>query len=164
MSRLLISDANILIDLEDGNLLNELFKLPFQFQVPDMLYVDELADNHSHLLNLGLQLGELTPESIAEVTRLVQKYKKPSRYDCMALALAKQDSCTLLTGDGKLRKAAELENVEFKGTLWIVETMISYQLITVQLARIAYQDMKKTGRRLPWELAERRLADIEASL
>jgi predicted nucleic acid-binding protein len=164
LSRLLISDANILIDLEDGNLINELFKLPFQFQVPDMLYVDELENNHSHLLNLGLQLGELTPESMVEVTRLVQKYKQPSRYDCMTLALAKQNSCTLLTGDGNLRKAAKQENVEFKGTLWIVETMISHQLIAVQSARTAYESMKKTGRRLPWDIAEKRLADIEASL
>lgn len=36
--QLLISDANILIDLEEGELLNELFQLPYQFKVPDILF------------------------------------------------------------------------------------------------------------------------------
>lgn len=164
MSQLLISDANILIDLEDGELITELFKLPFQFQVPDMLFVDELEADHGYLLEYGLQLGELTPESMTEVEVLVNKYKQPSRYDCFALVLAKQQRCPLLTGDQNLRKAAEQEDVEVKGTLWIVEAMITHQVITVQAARIAYQRMKQKGRRLPWDVAENRLSELEDSL
>lgn len=164
MSRLLISDANILIDLEDGRLITELFKLPFQFQVPDMLFVDELEADHGYLLEHGLQLGELSPASMAEVEILVKKYKQPSRYDCFALVLAKQEHCRLLTGDQNLRKAAEQENVEVKGTLWIVEAMITHQVITIPVARLAYQQMKQKGRRLPWELAENRLCELEAGL
>lgn len=164
MSRLLISDANILIDLEDGNLITELFKLPFQFQVPDLLFADELEANHGYLLKHGLKLGGLTPESMAHVETLVAKHNKPSRYDCFALALAKQENCPLLTGDKNLRKAAKLEEVEVKGTLWIVETMINHQIITVEEAKTAYGLMKDNMRRLPWEKAEKRLCEIEANL
>lgn len=164
MSQLLISDANILIDLEDGGLITEMFKLPFQFQVPDMLFADELEQDHGYLLEHGLQLGELTPESMSEVETLVQLYKQPSRYDCFALVLAKQQGCPLLTGDQNLRKAAEQENVEVKGTLWIVEAMITHQVITVQAARMAYERMKQKARRLPWDVAEQRLCEIEACL
>jgi predicted nucleic acid-binding protein len=164
LNPLLISDANILIDLEDGELMAELFNLPFQFQVPDMLFFDELEADHGYLLEYGLQLGELTSESMAEVEVLVNKYKQPSRYDCFALVLAKQQRCPLLTGDQNLRKAAEQEDVEVKGTLWIVEAMITHQVITVQAARIAYQRMKQKGRRLPWDVAEKRLSELEASL
>ena len=60
-----------------------------------MLFVDELETDHSYLLEYGLQLGELTPESMTEVEVLVNKYKQPSRYDCFALALAKQQRCPL---------------------------------------------------------------------
>jgi len=112
LSQLLISDANILIDLEDGGLITELFKLPFQFQVPDMLFADELEADHGYLLEHGLQLGELSPESMAEVEVLVTKYKQPSRYDCFALVLARQEACPLLTGDQNLKKAAEQEENE----------------------------------------------------
>jgi hypothetical protein len=164
LSQLLISDANILIDLEDGELMAELFNLPFQFQVPDMLFFDELEADHGHLLEYGLQLGELMPESMAEVEVLVNKYKQPSRYDCFALMLAKQEECPLLTGDQNLRKAAEQEDVEVKGTLWIVEAMITHQVITVAVARMAYEKMKQKGRRLPWDVAEKHLCEFEAGL
>ena len=70
----------------------------------------------------------------------------------------------MLTGDQNLRKAAEQENIEVKGTLWIIEAMTTYRVISVQAARIAYQRMKQKGRRLPWELAETRWREIEANL
>jgi len=36
--RLLISNANILIDMEAGALMETLFLLPMQFGIPDLLY------------------------------------------------------------------------------------------------------------------------------
>ncbi|WP_226970170.1 PIN domain-containing protein [Vibrio navarrensis] len=54
---LLISDANILIDLEEGQLLGVFFNLPYQFKVPDVLFHEELSDQHGYLLELGLLLG-----------------------------------------------------------------------------------------------------------
>jgi hypothetical protein len=41
--RLLISDANNLIDLEDAELTALLFRLPFRVMMPDLLFFDELA-------------------------------------------------------------------------------------------------------------------------
>ncbi|PKD39862.1 DUF3368 domain-containing protein [Methylomonas sp. Kb3] len=143
--------------------MRELFKLPYQIQVPDMLFADELEADHGYLLEYGLQLGELTPASMAEVEALVAKYKQPSRYDCFALMLAKQEKCPLLTGDQNLRKAAEQEFVEVKGTLWVVESLIGHGIIDVGAARIAYAQMKENGRRLPWEMAETRLIEMQAS-
>lgn len=60
----LISDANILIDLEVGGIIEGMFDLPYEFITPDILFEQELRRNHAHLLNLGLRLGELTGESI----------------------------------------------------------------------------------------------------
>ena len=42
--RLLISDANILIDMEAGALLERLFRLPMQFGIPDLLYYEEIEE------------------------------------------------------------------------------------------------------------------------
>ncbi len=39
---LLISDANILIDMEAGELMGKLFQLPIQFAIPDILYWEEI--------------------------------------------------------------------------------------------------------------------------
>ena len=42
--QLLISDANILIDMDDSGLLSSLFKLPYEFVTPDVLFEEELKE------------------------------------------------------------------------------------------------------------------------
>lgn len=151
--QLLISDTNILIDLEVGGLIENMFSLPYQFTTPDILYYDELEEHHSNLIGLGLHLGNLSPESIDHLQVIIEKYPKPSRYDCMTLVLAQQETCPLLTGDKELRTSAEHENIEVKGTLWLVEQLVEEGIITLNKAREAYQEMENSGRRLPFLLA-----------
>ncbi len=162
--QLLISDANILIDMEEGQLLELMFKLPFQFQTPDMLFADELEELHPHLPGYGLQLGILNDASIHRVSQLVLKYKNTGRYDCMALALAQQEQCTLLTGDQNLTKAAKAEKVETRGSLWLVEQLVQHRIITIESARHSYTQMEANGRRLPWKQARQRLNELENTL
>ena len=52
---LLISDANILIDMEVGGLLEAIFRLDETFAVPDVLYSEELEEHHANLLNRRMQ-------------------------------------------------------------------------------------------------------------
>ena len=162
--QLLISDANILIDLEEGELIKEMFQLPFSFSIPDILFEEEMAGEHGYLPDLGLKLEELSGEVMASAEALIQKYTNPSRHDCFALALAKDKECPLLTGDKALRKAAETEAIMVNGTLWVVEQLIHQQLITPDQARQAYQRMKNSARRLPWNIAESSLQEIEKEL
>ena len=41
--QLLISDANILIDMEEGNLLAQMFQLPYSFSIPDIFILDAVT-------------------------------------------------------------------------------------------------------------------------
>ena len=160
---LLISDANILIDLEEGRLIEQLFRLSYEFSVPDLLFYDELETSHAHLRDKGLKLGELTSASVEYGMQLMRKYRKPSRNDCFALALAVQENCPLLTGDDDLRRAAQAENrIAVRGTLWLIERMAEQEIISIAQARQAYGLMKQAGRRLPWKKAEHRLQQIAA--
>ena len=84
---------------------------------------------------------------------LIERVRGPSRNDCFALALAKQEICPLLTGDKALKRAANDEGIEVHGTLWVVEEMVVHQIITVETARRAYRQMRDHGRRLPWDIA-----------
>ena len=156
-----ISDANILIDVEVGGLLAPMFSLGYQFAVPDVLYFEELAEQHAHWRDMGLIVNSLPSEGVARVHALSQKYKRPSRNDLFALALAEQAQCPLLTGDAALRSAAETEQVEVKGTIWLVTEMVRKQCITATVARVAYKAMQEKGRRLPWELAHSMLKTME---
>ncbi len=163
---LLISDANILIDMADGGLLQEMFRLKETFAVPDVLYEEELATCHPELPSLGLVTMALEGEGVIEAFRLSSSSAgraAPSQNDLFALMLAKQEGCPLLTGDRRLRELAvkEHKEVELRGTLWLVEQMVTEQLISVDEARTAYQKMKEAGSRLPWKEAERRLKALE---
>jgi predicted nucleic acid-binding protein len=157
---ILISDANILIDMEEGDLLDALFELPYQFTVPDLLYFDELETHHADLLDKGLVIGELSSTTMRYAIKLIERVRGPSRNDCFAIALAKQEICPLLTGDRALKKVANEEGLEVHGTLWVVEAMVEHQIISVETARRAYYQMRDNGRRLPWDIAFAQLARL----
>jgi len=158
---LLISDANILLDVEVGDLTAPMFSLGYQFAVPDVLYFEELEEQHAHLLAMGLKTMTLSAKGVARVEALSQAYARPGRNDLFALALAEDKKCPLLTGDAALRQAAEMEQVEVKGTVWLIAEMVREQRITVTVARAALHKMRVNGRRLPWEVAEKRLDELE---
>ena len=149
--RLLISDANILIDMEAGALMETLFQLPMQFGIPG-------------LEDLGLQVMEVSGDFVAYAQQLPGQHNhllpanngpKPSHNDYLALALAKQETCTLLTGDTNLRIVANKEQVNVMGTIGLLCAMIENQLLTVDDAFKALDRMKSGKRRLPWPEAEK---------
>ncbi len=154
---LLISDANILIDMEDGNLTPVIFRLPYEIAVPDTLFELELKEQHGHLLQAGLQVRSLTAESVKKAEFLNCKYPRPSIMDHSALALAMQERCPLLTGDKYLRTAAKSEGIEVHGTMWIVEELLNQKIIAQAQAKHSFDSMKEKGSRLPWSDVEQLL-------
>nr|WP_275659206.1 DUF3368 domain-containing protein [Shewanella sp. Isolate8] len=143
--------------MEEGGLLEAMFQLPFDFATPDILFFEELEEEHAHLPDLGLALKEVSSESMMYAMQLTGTYTQASRNDCFALALAKQEQCPLLTGDMALRKAAEKEAAIVKGTIWLVTQLVVHQKINIEQAKDAYNQMKANGRRLPWVIAEQEL-------
>lgn len=158
--QVLLTDANVLIDLEVPHLTRKAFELPVTFLTPDLLFYDELEQLHSHLLDLGLRVIELSPSGIARVARLVRKYPKPSRNDIIALAAAQELDCPLLTGDQNLRGAAEQEQLLVHGTIWLIEKTVEHGLIDADDALRAYDTMEERGRRLPWADARARMRTL----
>ncbi len=160
---LLISDANILIDMEAGALMQTLFKLPMQFGIPDLLYYEEIEPGSPGLENLGLLVMEVGGEFVKYAENLPSQYnhmlpvkhgRRPGHNDYLALALAKQESCTLLTGDNYLRTVAGREQIPVMGTIGLLCAMVENQLLTVDDALAALERMKKGKRWLPWSEAE----------
>lgn len=158
---LIISDTSVLIDIECGKLTNVMFSLPLQFAVPDILFTEELAERHSHLSELGLISKTMSGELIAAAYSLHQKYIRPSVNDMLALTLAKHEGCQLLTSDKALREVALELNVEVHGTIWLVEKMLRSEKITIEVANVAFNQMKNSRSRLPWDEAEKILKAIK---
>jgi len=157
--RLLISDANIIIDMNTGRLLRLMFRFDATFVVPDVLFEEELRTDHPELLRLGLKLLELREDTVVYAGRLVEKYRSlgASINDLLALALAHQENCPLLTGDGRLRTAGQTEGIDVHGTLWLIEQMVKARTITVRQAEAGYAKMREAGRRLPWDDVDKQL-------
>lgn len=164
--QLLISDANILIDMEAGALMETLFQLPVQLGIPDLLYYEEIEPGTPGLEDLGLQIMEVTGDYVKYAQLLPSQYNhtlpakngpQPSHNDYLALALAKQETCTLLTGDANLRIVASKEQITVMGTIGLLCAMVENQLLTVDDAMNALNKMKQGKRRLPWPEAEKML-------
>lgn len=79
---LVISDANILIDFEDGNLTSVIFRLPYEIAVPDILFELELRERHSYLLEAGLKVRSLTAESVKRTESLSLNCGSPTQPFC----------------------------------------------------------------------------------
>lgn len=156
--QLLISDSNIFIDMEVSNLIKKMFELPYQFAVPDILYEEELKEDHENLLDYGLIMKIVSEESILYLEESLSQYSKIGFYDKLALATAKQESCPLVTGDGALRIAGKDEAIVVLGTVWLMDELIIHSLISIEEAREAYALMKDNGRRLPWKTIEDKLS------
>ena len=121
---ILVSDTSVLIDLERGELISCAFKLSATFAVPDVLYERELRDHGGEeLLKLGLKVESLDGDGVALAMRHMQAQRRLTVPDsfCFALALAKQNGWTLLTGDGPLRELAKAEGVDCHGVLWLLD-------------------------------------------
>lgn len=161
---LLISDANILIDMEAGALMDTLFQLPMQFAIPDILYWEEIEPGAPGLEQRGLRVLEVASQFVAYASGLSAKYGTgPSINDYLALALAKQQGCPLLTGDQALRRAAESEDVSVMGSVWLLRVMVENSLLDVDQALAALDMMRDRQRRLPWADAERVLNGLRAT-
>ena len=155
--QLLVSDANVPIDIEHGYLTAPMFSLKITFTVPDVLFEKELKARHAHLIDFGLKIKSLSDTAVDKAIELAAKYRQPTRMDLFALSLAMAENCPLLTGDKHLRKAADQEGVPVHGTIWLVSEMLRDEIIQLSVARIAFQKMKEAGSRLPWEEVEKLL-------
>lgn len=157
--RLLISDSSVLIDMVVGGLDEAMFRLSWEFAVPDILFQDELSARHADLPAKGLQLLELSGEAILDAYDLRKRNRRlgVSPYDCMGVVLARREGCPLLAGDGALRTLARDEGVEVRGTLWVMKELFKAGLVDTARARAAYQEMKHRGSRLPWDQVEEQL-------
>jgi len=110
---ILVSDTSVLIDLERGELIECAFKLSATFAVPDVLYEREPREHGGdELLKLGLKVESLDGEGVAMAMRHRQAQRQLTVPDSFALALAKINGWTLLTGDGPLRELARAESVD----------------------------------------------------
>lgn len=139
--RIIISDTCALIDLRKAALLEPLLQLPYEIQIPDLIYEDELLSiptaEKRALRRNGLQVMTLSGDLIDRAVALERAHPDLRLYDCSAWALAEgTPGCILLTGDGGLRAAAG-GVVEVHGVLWAFDEIECHRLVPIAGLRAA---------------------------
>lgn len=146
------SDTNIWLDFQIVGALELPFKLSHKFHLSEETINDELLtppEIDRKLVDYGLIVLQLTEEEYYFAFDIAQKYLQISRYDALALSIAKKRNFILLTGDKRLRMVAANEGVEVHGTIWIFDELLREHLINEE-AYVAYmQDLQHhNGKRI----------------
>jgi hypothetical protein len=153
-----VADANVLIDLHVGGLLPEALTRPFQLVAPDLIIAELDDPSGPVLISQGLREESLSAPEIGELAQLKARHPRAlSVMDLAALVLAKRLNMPLLTGEKLLRGVAEGEGVEVRGTLWLLDQMIAFEVLDGPGAAAALDSMLSAGRRLPVAECEKRL-------
>lgn len=163
------SDTNVWLDFSVIDKLDLPFLLPYVY----LMHVDAIEDEMLSPVGLGEQLKqrgldpiELTDEEFECAERFASIYKKISRYDSIALAIAKCRSITLLTGDKALRNAALEEKVQVIGSIGIIDQLWKQELIDATEYRVCLQGWldHSDSRRLPQHELIKRLQKLNSPI
>ncbi|GAP09957.1 hypothetical protein BECAL_01111 [Bellilinea caldifistulae] len=157
LQSVLVTDTNIWIDLEDGGVLVEVFRLPYQFLIPDFAIPELIRPRWETLEVLGLRAHGLPAEQVVELIQLRQAHRGLSIIDLAALLLAKLLDATLVTGDRRLNELANANGLVVHGVLWLLDEMVHFKALTPGQAATALRRMLESGARLPAEECSERL-------
>lgn len=83
--------------------------------------------------------------------------------DCSVWQKAKSENARLLTNDKKLRKAAEQDNVEVHGILYIFGELTNHNLIPVEKAGKSLRKLISINKRFPKKEAEKLIEKLNQS-
>ena len=168
--RTIVFDSSCLIDMHKGRLLISMLNLPYNFQIPEVMFKDELLSiptaEKKNLKKHGLKVVTLSEKSIVRVREYFKRNPRLSLKDCFALVLAEQISDSiLLTGDANLRDMASDVRTEVHGVLWIIDQMRNHKIANASVLYRALSIFKNDEMVfLPEKEIETRLRSLKQEL
>ena len=161
--KLVVQDACILFDLLDSGLWHHWSKLGIETVTTDLV-VNEITDPTQKGLfdsfrdQGGITVIQLAEEQLAEVVLINTELSGGiSLPDSSVLYLAIEKKAALLTGDSALKKKALQKNIQVRGILWVLDTLVSKNIIASSTAKNKLKDLINAGCRLPPEECNKRL-------
>jgi predicted nucleic acid-binding protein len=163
---LAISDASVLIDLADSNLLGPLTKLPYNLVVPDFVLTEiteheqrETVEKLLHSKNLSVLPA--SADDLLLMEGLLERHPALSFADCSVLILAGRHNALVLTNDSRMRKVAERNGLTCHGTLWIIKQLVEESIVASGYARRALLRLREANPRLPKSECDHLLRELE---
>ena len=143
--RIIVNDANILIDLVELELLQQFFSLPFEFQTTGSIF-DELYEHQQmelvHFIRQErLTIVEFTEDELTSINELNLKKPALSTQDCTAFFQAHKTEGILITGDNTLKKYAKTNHIEAYGHLWVLDRLVESGIVSGREASVSLTNL-----------------------
>jgi predicted nucleic acid-binding protein len=156
-----VKDANVLIDLVEGDLLGLWFRLGIETHVPDLVLAEIKHPEHRRMVLAMVEAGNLRVETFSP-TQLTQIGSYKQRYrislaDASAILLAEVMQATLLSGDRLVRKGGQSLSIDVRGLLWVIDELVVRELLRTAEAAVRLERVVDAGAHLPAEQVQARL-------
>lgn len=132
MTEFISSDTNVWIDFHEIGAVSLPFRLPCTYLMWDVAVDDEVRSPgglRGNLLAAGLVPVKISIEEFYLADEYGDRFVGLSAYDAVALAIAKSRGIVLMTGDGRLRRAAAEEGVKVIGTIGVLDRLLAEELV-----------------------------------
>ncbi len=160
--KILINDANILIDLIELELLQEFSLLEFEMCTTDFILA-EIEDTQKVLIDTIIEAGHLTvivtvnDEDFDGINGLLNIGGGLSWEDCSTWYYSRKLGGILVTGDGSLRKLATAAGIEVRGIIYLFDELLAQKIITCEMAVEKIEHLLTINSRLPKDAIRIRL-------
>lgn len=160
---IVVSDTNIFLDLISIDLLSNFFELPCAIHTGDFVINEIIQIQQRNLIQSLVDSGKLTVttfefQEVTAITQLQQNCKtNASLTDCSAWYYSKKIGARLLTGDNKLRRIAEEDNVAVSGVLYIFDNLIEYGILEKSTVAKKLKQLVDKNPRLPHKECQKRI-------
>lgn len=132
--RVVVNDANILIDLVKLKMLPQFFTLEHSFYTSDLI-LEELHQEQQQELQPYIDKRNLTVitfdiDELMLIGELQSEKPQLSEQDCSAIVCAMRLNGELLSSDNSLRKFAKLKQLIVRGHLWVFDQLVEHGLVS----------------------------------
>lgn len=164
---LIISDTNVFLDLYDADSLKEFFSLPYDIHTTMLVFSEIRGDRQLQSIKPFIDCGKLKIEQLSDAefaSCLNLSLTTPgdlSVTDCSVWQKAKEQNAKLITNDKRLRKAAENDNIEVHGILYIFEEMTRNNVMSAEKAMKSISKLIHINKRFPRKQAEVLLENLK---
>jgi rRNA-processing protein FCF1 len=148
---LLISDANIFIDLDKTDLLKHFDGLGFTIATSDFVYAELNAKQKSIVNALNIAIYEMDGTELIGFHSefLALNLKKLSYQDYSIFYYARKYDAEVLSNDMRLRKYATRKSIPVKGLFYILDEMVLQGCVSASTMIKKLTLLKEINKRVP---------------
>lgn len=153
--KIIVNDTNIFIDLHSIGLLEEMCSLPYEIHTVDFVVAEIVEETQRIAFERLVTTGRIRVNSFTaeEVMEIVAEHSDISGNlsipDCSVCYYARKHNVPMLTGDRRLRKYAEAQDIEVHGILFLFEEMVRFGVVSHAKAAAKLEELMQLNARLP---------------